>query len=285
MESTYVKFESRDWSYRGDKGTWARENADGSITIKRADKGIVSEAYSAEMRDYCAAHDVDWDSISSGESVTVTPKPKETQPEQEGNMKQITVNHYDATNETALFNQYDGQAEPQTVYIELDCASGELRADWNGEIGNGIPELVWNGHIQRWAFIGCPRVSYANRVLDEVAKIAQRVVNGYDGTEDRAEFSDDAQAAIDLITDVVQQPLDIDTVVEPMDAGDWLEYSIERTDDAVEIDGVGTITEDTTDDEIKKMAKSIRETAISERCIIIDDAPEYLEQLRDGLTD
>lgn len=70
----YVDFKNKNWSFAGDKSTWARINADGTITIKRAAKGIVSSAYASELRDYCTDLGVDFDSLKCGESVTVEVK-------------------------------------------------------------------------------------------------------------------------------------------------------------------------------------------------------------------
>ena len=70
-ESGYVKFESRNWSYRGDKGTWARVNNNGSITVKRASYGIISGAYIEELRAFCGSVGINFDTIPSGGSTTV----------------------------------------------------------------------------------------------------------------------------------------------------------------------------------------------------------------------
>lgn len=69
-DSGFIHFGTRDWSYNGDKGTWARLNADNTITVKRAARGIISSKYTKELRAFCEAHGQDFDAIRSGESVT-----------------------------------------------------------------------------------------------------------------------------------------------------------------------------------------------------------------------
>lgn len=73
-ESGYVQFKSRNWSYRGDKGTWARVNKDGSVTVKRASYGIISGDYTEELRSYCESVGINFDTIPSGGSTTVWKK-------------------------------------------------------------------------------------------------------------------------------------------------------------------------------------------------------------------
>ena len=71
-DSGYICFKSRNWGYRGDRGTWARLNKDGSITLKISANGLLSDAYTNELRDFCAQHGQDFDSIGFGNSITFT---------------------------------------------------------------------------------------------------------------------------------------------------------------------------------------------------------------------
>ena len=68
----YVNFKSKNWSYVGDRGTFARDNGNNTITIKKAARGIISSAYIDELRTYCASLGVDFDEIRCGQSVTVS---------------------------------------------------------------------------------------------------------------------------------------------------------------------------------------------------------------------
>ena len=77
-----------------------------------------------------------------------------------------------------LHHQYPGQTSPQPCYVELDCEAENLSADWNGELGNAVPLSVWHGHTRRWA-IPALQAQAANSLLDEIAPLAQRVIDGY----------------------------------------------------------------------------------------------------------
>jgi hypothetical protein len=71
----YVSFQNRNWSYKGDKGTFAKvlRNKDGeitSITVKVAAKGTISSEYAAELSEFCDQIDLDFASISCGKSKT-----------------------------------------------------------------------------------------------------------------------------------------------------------------------------------------------------------------------
>lgn len=68
--SEYINMASRNWSYAGDKGTWVRRNDDGTYTVKKALRGIMTDAYTAELREFCAQYGQDFDAIRCGESIT-----------------------------------------------------------------------------------------------------------------------------------------------------------------------------------------------------------------------
>lgn len=68
-EQGFIIFAARDWSYRGDRSTWARVEKDGSITIQRAQRGIISRGYTAELEKFCAAYGQDFSAMRSGDRI------------------------------------------------------------------------------------------------------------------------------------------------------------------------------------------------------------------------
>lgn len=68
--SEYINMASRNWNWNGDKGTWVRRNDDNTVTVKKAARGLISDAYTAELREFCAQYGQDFDAIRCGESVT-----------------------------------------------------------------------------------------------------------------------------------------------------------------------------------------------------------------------
>jgi hypothetical protein len=101
-----------------------------------------------------------------------------------------------------LHYHYEGQANAQSCYVELDCEQEVLTATYNSEIGNAVPFSFWHGHDQRWC-IPCLNAPAANNLLQSIQPIAERVISGYesiwDGNNFIAKFTDDAQAAIEEI--------------------------------------------------------------------------------------
>ena len=75
--SDYIKFTSRDWGYAGDKQTWARQNDDLTITVKKAARGTISSKYAEELRAFCEKYGQDFDAIRFGESLTFAAVTKE----------------------------------------------------------------------------------------------------------------------------------------------------------------------------------------------------------------
>lgn len=68
--SDFIQFTSKNWGYTGDKYTWARQNDDSTITIKKAARGTISTEYAEELRAFCKKYGQDFDAIRFGESLT-----------------------------------------------------------------------------------------------------------------------------------------------------------------------------------------------------------------------
>ena len=173
-----------------------------------------------------------------------------------------------------LFCQYSGQFQQQDCFVELDCGSGILRAAYNCEIGNAVPFSVWHGHDRRYC-IPCLTADAANSLLEELAPLAQRVVDGYtsewDGSNHVARFTEDARLAEEEIEAAIESHhfrFDDGDLVGCMEAGDWLNLS------------AGIITADTTDEEITKCTEEYESMAAAEN-IVLRGTMEHLEFLRD----
>jgi len=72
----FVEFEKKDWSFAGDKGTWAKVKVDEdgnqiALIVKRAAKGTISEAFENEMTDLCSEHGLDWSDVRCGQQAEV----------------------------------------------------------------------------------------------------------------------------------------------------------------------------------------------------------------------
>jgi hypothetical protein len=200
------------------------------------------------------------------------------------------------TDDTALYAHYDGQTNPQPCHIHLDCRDGVLWADYSGDVGNGTCSAdERNGHIQYWG-IPVLRAAAANDLMQQIAPLAQRVVDGYDtdwdGNNTVAVFSADAQDALEEIEQLCDNvDEDEETIVQAWDAGDWLAdathlYAADGSSadywncTRCVIDEVGEITSLTGDGELARMEKVINNDAGDG--VVIDGVDRYLSDIRDA---
>tara|TARA_R100000808_G_scaffold19320_1_gene41976 strand:+ start:567 stop:1187 length:621 start_codon:yes stop_codon:yes gene_type:complete len=104
-----------------------------------------------------------------------------------------------------LYQKYEQEIEGQPAYVELDVRTGSLYADWDAEVGNGVPADVWHGLRRRYGIINILTTEEINTLLTELAPIAQRIVDGTDiqsdGLQDRPVLSEQAQAAEEALTE------------------------------------------------------------------------------------
>lgn len=126
-----------------------------------------------------------------------------------------------------LYRIYPGQHQPQRAYIQLD-EDGTVTADYSGEIGNGIPMSVWHNRTPRWYVNSAANGDSLAEWLesDEMRALLARVHAGHsvewDGNNHVGRLDEDAEAARDEITamlDGYNQPYD---VMEVWDAYDWV---------------------------------------------------------------
>ncbi|MFJ7418008.1 hypothetical protein ACIQXD_05265 [Streptomyces uncialis] len=104
----------------------------------------------------------------------------------------------ECTTETELCRQYSGQSQPQPAYIELDLREGTLLADYDSEVGSGVPAAVYHGFERRYS-IPLLTGGAANRSMRELAQLADRILadweETWDGSNHVAVLGEDAQAA------------------------------------------------------------------------------------------
>jgi len=202
------------------------------------------------------------------------------------------------SNAKNLHCHYERQSEAQGVYVELDCENELLHVEYNGEIGNAVPFSVYHGHDQRFG-IPLLKTDAINRLLDEIAPLAERVIAGYesvwDGNNYVAKFSSDAQAAleeIEALCDEAGENSDESNTIAEWNAGDWLKNITHYRDEkgnpckwnfvvSAEIEGFGKISADTTDDEIGDLEVKIDADADIEN-VVIEGLNKHLTEIRDN---
>lgn len=191
------------------------------------------------------------------------------------------------TDEDALFCQYPGR-QMQPCVLTLDLDNGDLSARYDPELSDGArPESVFNGRIL-WVPIPCLTGTAANRLLEEVAPVAQQILDGaeiqWDGSNHVGVLSPDALMAYEVLIercDPQNSSWDDGDTVSAWDAGNW--FSTESAEQVA--DRLG-ITADTSDEELAALAKAEAEEALT--CspagrVHLTGAEDYLRQLRDEM--
>lgn len=190
------------------------------------------------------------------------------------------------TEPDALFCHYPGEHEIQSCHLALDLEDGELTAGYDGNIGGGSPESVYH---RRALWIGIPTLTAdaANRLMDEAAPLAQRILDGaeivWDGNNHVGRLDEDATDALDELAAMCDPTCfsGTDTVAE-YDAGGW--FGAEGREQVIERLG---ITAATTDDQIAAIAKAEEEDARTNTSgygyVLLTKAEEYLTEIRDEL--
>ncbi len=199
-----------------------------------------------------------------------------------------TVHITRLTEPDELFCRYRPQDQPQPCHVSLDLEDGELTAAYNPQVGPpyGIPKSVYERRVL-WQAIPCLTAVAANRLLEEVAPTAQRILAGatieWDGSNHIGVLDDAAQVAYDELADACDpERFDPDDEVSAWDADDWFNGS---HDDTIERLG---ITADTTDEDIARIAEQeaddAKDTAHS-GYVVLHGAEPYLLGLREELRD
>lgn len=110
-----------------------------------------------------------------------------------------------------LYHRYDREINPQPAFVLLS-EEGEVSADWNGEIGNGIPATVWHGRDLRFPVSpfasGSDLADFLER-FDRGRVLLERIHEGHsvewDGSNYVGHLDDDAQAAREELEAALQE--------------------------------------------------------------------------------
>ncbi|MCB1290775.1 MAG: hypothetical protein KDB45_04495 [Mycobacterium sp.] len=91
-------------------------------------------------------------------------------------MTAIAINPFttDAASDS-LWHHYDGQQAAQPVYLSLDLRDGEWTADYDGTVGPGATFAIHYGLVRIYSLPAIPTVEAANRLLADLAPLAQQV--------------------------------------------------------------------------------------------------------------
>lgn len=194
----------------------------------------------------------------------------------------VVVDHVSTKTLHPLYAHFSGQTSPQESYVELDLDSGNLSADYSGEVGNGIPERIWNGRATRFDVDPHLTADEINTLLDEIAPLAQEWI--------------DARQGDGLDSDTISYVIDAGFKIQQLcerrttesggvwDAKTWIEAHGHNPPLYEQNTGYGIdLRHDSTDDELGEIAKILREIAVDDGPITLVNLDEYLIEQRDIL--
>lgn len=108
-----------------------------------------------------------------------------------------TVTVHAVKNIDEIHCRYPRETSPQPVFVTLDQRHGDLRLEYDPEIGGGVPSAVRQGQVLRW---GIPPLTLgaANWLLRAIKPLAERVLDGAveEGYGWEATYTRDAEAAL-----------------------------------------------------------------------------------------
>ena len=153
--------------------------------------------------------------------------------------------------------------------------------DWNGEIGNAVPESVWQCRVHRYVVPGALVATAANELLEIAVPLVRRICAGYEVVLDRqsnrvgtcTEDAQDAGLELQALCDDYGQEHQL---LQVWDADVWMGPNSDED--------LG-ITANTTDEEIEIMAATIDEEAMHDQGVYLDDTEKELTWRRDALRD
>lgn len=193
----------------------------------------------------------------------------------------VTINPVNAVDD--LYCKYPNESSPQPVELSLDIRSGALRCDYDPNIGGGST-FDHRHRLILSARIPCLTAAAANHLMQEVAPLAQRVLDGaskqWDGNNTVGRFTDDANAAWDEIVEAIEDRGDEEgDQVIGWEVADWFSEGDQDTIESLGIDA------DTTDQGLADLAADevLNATSISacgHAVLAVDEVMEYFTRLR-----
>jgi len=201
----------------------------------------------------------------------------------------VGIKIVECASDTELYGHYPGQHTRQECYIQVSLRDGTVWADYNAETSNAVPIEVHQGFDRRY---GIPLLTgqTANALLAEIAPLAERMCSDWESVWD----GNNSMAVLGPQGTVAEAELcsrlgwDADGLGgdpnQGFDESDLVQvWYVESCTDGTEADHYG-ITPATTDDELARIAESIRTNlkASDHDVVVCPGLFEYLAAERRG---
>ncbi|WP_410570508.1 hypothetical protein [Amycolatopsis sp. cmx-4-61] len=208
-------------------------------------------------------------------------------------MPEVGIAGLDEADPVVLLRYDPDHARPRGCVAELDLTDGRLTAR-NALVIDGVEPLEVQRGVRRWWPMPCLTAAAANRMLEAIAPLAQRVLDGAsvapDGDHDAGVLDEDARTASEAIAEHLAGEVPAQDVVTGMDAGAWFGEDSQPSG----------LTADTTDAQLVELAGQLeRDVAAGlyqryvgeptdgyvNRHIVLHDTEEYFRARREQLRD
>lgn len=206
-------------------------------------------------------------------------------------MPQLRLCPLPTDDKAALVDYYPGQQGPQQAQLILDLDTGECEYRINPEVGsNFLPVRHWFGCVQVWP-VPLFTPAFANRLLDEIAETAQRLLDDaetvWDGDRHVGKLGPSAQAAYEHIVAAIETLREVAETSSPAGI-----VHVSRADEFYSDPLVGMqtafdhgLSADTGDDGIDRVAERIAAEALDQDDTVLTHVEGWLADLRDSMTD
>ena len=171
------------------------------------------------------------------------------------------------SNLAELHCHYDGQTDPQPVYLDFDPAERQVTIDRAYSIGPSVPFPVFHGTLRRYRLPLLTGPAAAELLRDpNLHELLDRLADGYEatwtGSDWTGSFDDQAEEAETELERFLEALHDRpELILEVWDGGDW----IGRSSDAE----LG-IHAGTTDQQLEELAEQLEGEAEAARVYVTD---------------
>lgn len=158
--SGFVNFTNRSQSYRGDRYTWARYNAETrQLTVNLARSGRISQAYQDEFAGFCATYGIDFARLRHGEPMTIT-LPEGAESESLESIENIETAAEDADPRTDVYSRritrteradFSDRADSETLSAHAAAIRRALDLQHSGDMAGSEAAVLESALIiRRW---------------------------------------------------------------------------------------------------------------------------------------
>ncbi|MGI5122798.1 hypothetical protein ACQEU5_25105 [Marinactinospora thermotolerans] len=200
----------------------------------------------------------------------------------------VTVQIITCDTPAELYRRYPGQREAQPVYVEVDLRNRTVSADYDPEVGGGVPASVYHGFERRYPIPPLTSAA-ANELLERVRPLAERMCSDWE-----EHWDGDSLVAV-LGGDALAAEAEVEALVgDPQDWGDHWDAServtvwdVDGATNGDEVEEYG-ITAATTDEELEGIEEQILDalTEVSPSGeAVLEGVDEYLRSERDRLVE